>query len=86
MTGGVLRGHALGNAFNAADLQHRSDTFHPAPGRVIIFASAEDPANLHIKNMKPRTFIKHPVTPSIRSVLTQAAQKLSPIKGEFHCE
>jgi hypothetical protein len=85
MTGGVLRGRALGNFLNAADLQHASeDVLHPIPGKVLVFVSGEDPANLTIENMKPTTFIKHSVTSSIQPVLTKIADKYSPIRSKYY--
>ncbi|KAF8815001.1 hypothetical protein BYT27DRAFT_7078401, partial [Phlegmacium glaucopus] len=73
--------HVLGNMFNAADYQGQSqDIFHPIMGKVLVYASNEDPTNLSLHNMKPRLFIKHQVTSSIEPVLTWVADKYSPIQ------
>ncbi|KAF8814270.1 hypothetical protein BYT27DRAFT_7007357, partial [Phlegmacium glaucopus] len=57
------------------------DIFHPIMGKVLVYASNEDPANLSLHNMKPRLFIKHQVTSSIQPVLTRVADKYSPIQS-----
>ena len=83
-TGGFLRGRALGNVLNAADLGGISeDILHPRPGKVFVYYSTGDPANLTIQNMKPTTFIKHNVTSSIQTVLAKVADKYSPIRSKF---
>jgi hypothetical protein len=84
MTGGILRGRALGNTVNVADLQDGfEDLLHPISGRVLLFHSNDNPANLSIQNMKPTTYIKHSVTSSIRPVLSKVAEKYSPIRSEY---
>ena len=66
ITGGILHGHALSNTLNAADYKDFSyDMLLPIPGKVLIYYSEKDPANLTIENMKPTTFIKHQMTSSI---------------------
>ena len=82
MTGGVFRGRALGNAFNAADFDGASEVLHSIPGKVLVYLSDQDPANLTIQNMKPTTFIKHNVTSSIQPVLAKVAEKYSPVRSE----
>lgn len=84
VTGGILRGHALGNMYNAADYQHQpQDIFHPIIGKVLVYTSTENPANLSIHNMKPTLFIKHQVTSSIQPILTKVAAKYSPIQSKY---
>jgi hypothetical protein len=81
-TGGILHGHALGNSLNAADLEDiPHHTLHPIPGKVLVYFSEADPANLTIQNMKPATFVRHNVTSSIKPILTKVADKFSPIKS-----
>ena len=84
ITGGILHGHALGNTLNAAD---HEDVFHdtllPISGKVLIYYSEKDPADLTIEKMKPTTFIKHQVTSSIQPVLTSVAEKYSPIQSKY---
>ncbi|KAF8804433.1 hypothetical protein BYT27DRAFT_7107409, partial [Phlegmacium glaucopus] len=79
-TGGILRGHALGNTLNAADFDDVSDMLHPIPGKVLVYSSNQDPANLSLEDLKPTTFVKHNVTSSIRPVLAKVAEKYSPIQ------
>ncbi|KAF8806945.1 hypothetical protein BYT27DRAFT_7167214 [Phlegmacium glaucopus] len=83
MTGGILRGHALGNTLNAADFQSSEPVLHPVIGKVLVYASTEDPANLSVQNMKPTTFVKHQVTLSLRPVLSKVADKYSPIRSKY---
>jgi hypothetical protein len=85
VTGGLLRGHAYGNTLNAADYQDQThdDMLHPIIGKVLVYTSNDDPANLSIHNMKPTLFIKHPVTRSIQPVLTKVAAKFSPIQSKY---
>jgi hypothetical protein len=81
-TGGILRGRALGNALNAADFNDGGDELYPNLGKVLVYSSNQDPANLSIQTMKPSAFIKHIVTSSIQPVLTKVAEKYSPIRSE----
>jgi hypothetical protein len=83
MTGGIFRGNALGNSLNTADFKDAMDVFHPISGKVFVYSSNQDPANLSIRDMKPSAFIKHDVTPFIKPVLTKVAEKYSPIKSEL---
>ena len=90
MTGGILHGHALGNASNAANFNDALDLFYPIPGKVLVYSSNQDPANLSVQNMKPTTFIRHDVTSSIQPVLSKVAEKYSPVRSELfliinHC-
>ena len=82
-TGGIFRGHALGNTLNIADFNNPVDVLHPIPGKVFVYSSKKDPANLSIQDMKPSAFIKHIVTQSIKPVLTKVAEKYSPIQSEL---
>lgn len=84
MTGGILHGHALGNNLNVADFNDVGvvDVIHPIPGKVLVYLSNEDPANLSIQNMKPSTFIKHNIMTSIQPALMKVAEKFSPIRSE----
>ena len=64
-TGGILCGHALGNMINAADFQDISkDVFYPIIGKVLVYSSNDDPANLSVQNIKVTMFINHPITSS----------------------
>ena len=81
-TDGIFRNRALGNTYNAADFSDVADVLHPIPGKVLVYSSNQDPANLSIQTMKPSAFIKHDVTRSIQPVLTKVAEKYSPIRSE----
>lgn len=84
MTGGIFCGNALGNALNTADFNDAAtDVLHPILGKVLVYSSNQDPANLSIQDMKPSAFIKHNVTPSIKPVLKKVAEKYSPIQSEL---
>jgi hypothetical protein len=82
MTGGIFRGNALGNSLNTADFNDTVNVLHPILGKVLVYSSNQDPANLSIQDMKPSAFIKHNVTLSIKPVLTKVAEKYSPIRSE----
>ena len=84
MTGGILHGQALGNTLNAADYHDTLDSFYPIPGKVLVYSSNQDPANLTIHDMKPTTFIRHDVTPSIQPILAKVADKYSPIQSKLY--
>lgn len=83
MTGGIFRGNALGNAINSADFNDAADVLHPILGKVLVYSSNQDPANLSIQDMKPSAFIKHDITSSIKPILTKVAEKYSPIRSEL---
>jgi hypothetical protein len=83
MTGGIFRGSALGNAPNAADFDDVADVLHPILGKVLVYSSNLDPANLSIRDIKPTAFIKHNITPTIEPVLMKVAEKYSPIRSKF---
>ena len=78
-TGGIFRGNALGNIPNVADFNNFVDELHPIPGKVLVYSSNQDPANLSVQNMKPSAFVKHIVTSSIEPVIMKVADKYSPI-------
>ena len=82
MTDGIFCNRALGNTYNAANFDDVVDVVHPIPGKVFVYSSNQDPANLSIQTMKPSAFIKHDVTRSIQPVLTKIAEKYSPIRSE----
>ena len=84
MTGGVIRGHAFGNTLNAADYHDdMEDMLFPVQGKVLVYSSNEDPANLNVEGMKPTLFIKHNVTKSIQPILSKVGIKYSPIQSIF---
>ena len=72
----------LGNTVNAADFHDVADVLLPTPGKVLIYSSDKDPANLSIQDMKPSAFIKHNATLSIQPVLAKVADRYLPIRSE----
>ena len=82
-TGGIFHNCALGSTYNAADFNDvAEDVLHPIPGKVLVYSSNQDPANLSIQTMKPSAFVKHDVMRSIQPVLRKVADKYSPIRSE----
>ena len=82
-TGGIIRGRAFGNTVNAADIcDEVTETLFPVPSKVLVFSSADDPANLNVEQMKPTLFIKHLVTPTIQPVLSKISGRFSPIQSQ----
>jgi hypothetical protein len=82
--GGILHGQAVGNTLNAADYHHQpQDILHPVMGKVLVYGSKDNPANLSVHDMKPILFIKHEVTSSIQPILTKVAAKYSPIRSKY---
>lgn len=78
ITGGTLRGRALGNVFNNADADLTSGSgFERRMGRVQLYTSPADPTLV-----KPNAEIKHEVTPRLTTVLRALARKYSPVLGK----
>ena len=57
MTGGILHGQALGNVLNVVDFDDVMDVLHPISGKVLVYSSNQDPANLSIQKMKPSALL-----------------------------
>ena len=66
------------HTLNTAGFNDAVDVFHLVSGKVLVYLSNEDLANLSIQNIRPSAFIKLNVTPSIEPVLTKVAEKFSP--------
>ncbi|KAF8870531.1 hypothetical protein BD779DRAFT_1455255, partial [Infundibulicybe gibba] len=77
-TGGVFRGKALGNVPNQADFPQ----MRPA-GRVYVFASSANPADVDPYDNKPTTSIKHEPTRTIKPVLQALHKRFAPIQSKF---
>ena len=77
VTGGILRGRALGNVFNHADADELL-RFNLAPrkGRVQVYMSRVDPTVT-----KPDMSLKHEVTPRLKPILKALARGYSPIRS-----
>jgi len=76
MTGGILRGRALGNVFNHADGEDEIQVV-PRKGKVFIYQSPQDPM-AH----KPDMSIVSEVTPQLKPILKTLARKYSPVRSE----
>lgn len=77
MTGGVLRGRALGNVFNYAD---GKDEPHVGPrkGKVLVYQSPRDPTT-----HKPDMSITSDVSSQLKPVLKTLGRKYSPVRSMF---
>jgi hypothetical protein len=83
--GGILRGHALGNVFNFADGPDMAqDNLVPSSGKVLVYLSDQNPANLVPGSMKPTARIKATISNTIRPVLEKIARKYSPAQGNYY--
>jgi hypothetical protein len=77
ITGGVLRGRALGNVFNNADADPISGYgLEPRMGRVQVYFAHADPTIA-----KPNMELNHEVTPKLTKVLKLLARKYSPVRS-----
>jgi hypothetical protein len=77
ISGGILRGRALGNVFNNADADLSSGyAFEHRTGRVQIYTAQADPTIV-----KPDMELKHEVTPRLAKVLQVLARKYSPVRS-----
>ena len=76
MTGGVLRGQAVRNAFNHADGE---DNIYVGPrkGKVLVYHSPKDPMTHN-----PDMSIILEVTPQLKPVLKSLARKYSPVRSK----
>lgn len=86
MTGGFTRGRALGNMFNVADAPEYEmdiDLTLSIPGKVYIYESSSELADLDPKTVKPLRVLKTDVSRTIAPVLTKLAHKYSPIRSMF---
>jgi hypothetical protein len=74
MEGGIFRGHATGNAENMADLDEQPAEHHPGDrkGKVLFFTSRDPDA-------WPYLSMKHSVTPSLHSILSDLGNEYSPV-------
>ena len=82
VTGGIIHGHALGNTLNAADLEDtvESITF-PVMGKVFVFSSDQNLANLNIQTMKPAMFVS-----TIVFLIREAKTVTMAVRGHQHCQ
>jgi hypothetical protein len=57
------------------------DDLGPRVGKVFLYLSDHDPAQLDLTSLKPSGTIKCAVTPTVGPVLNAVARKFSPVKG-----
>lgn len=78
ITGGTLRGRALGNTFNNADANDIfSSELKDRIGRVQVYTAPADPATA-----KPNMELKHEVISKLAPVLKVLARKYSPVRSK----
>ncbi len=83
VVGGYARGRAPGNVFNLADANSMQvDDLGPTMGKVFLYFSNDDPAQLSPASAKPSGSIKCAVTPTVAPVLKAVVWKFSPVKSE----
>ena len=61
-TGGVFRGHAVGNAPNAADYSNQ-DYVGPVPGQILLYVSQDDPACLVPESLTVYAHLQYDYSP-----------------------
>ena len=84
LTGGIIRGKAMGNVFNAADMLPLKEFRHQLPsamGKVKIYLSSANPEHLDITKMRPAMTAEATISDTIQPVLEALADSYSPVKG-----
>ena len=87
ITGGFSRGCALGNTFNVADAPDYEmdlDLTLAIPGKVYIYDSHSQLADLDPITVKHCRILKTDVSQTFASVLTKLACKYSPVRSMFN--
>jgi hypothetical protein len=82
--GGVLRGRALGNKANMADLidtDKNTTESQEIWGKVLLYLSNDDPATINPAETPSTTTCLVPMTGHIKPALEKVATKFSPIKS-----
>jgi hypothetical protein len=82
--GGVLRGHALGNKANMADLvvtDNNTTESQEIWGKVFLYLSNDNPATIDAAKTPSTTTCLVPMTGHIKPALEKVALKFSPIKS-----
>jgi hypothetical protein len=75
--GGVFRGHATGNAVNIGDFdQQPADLLHKDWKGKVLFYISHDP------DARPHLSMKHSVTPSLHSILSDLGNQYSPVRSK----
>jgi hypothetical protein len=86
VTGGFSRGNALGNAFNFADAEDAvlDNIVGPVDGKVLLYFSDQNPAEVNFSTRKPSASFNHKVVSTVKPVLKAISGRFSPIKSKFH--
>ena len=87
ITGGFSRGRALGNTFNVADAPDYEmdlDLTLAISGKVYIYDSHSQLADLDPITVKPCRILKTDVSRTFAPVLTKLAHKYSPVLSMFN--
>ena len=82
-TGGIFRGRAYGNNPNMADLADQDDSLIPVIGKIYVYLSTNDPVTSDLTEMKHRFVIKHNVTSSLATILTEIGDRHSPVRSKY---
>ena len=85
-TGGIIRGRALGNAYNHADtsdLRLELDLSLAIPGKVYLYDVIADSSSFDLATVKPSRILKIDASPTLAPVLTKLARKYSPVRSTF---
>lgn len=86
LIGGIIRGKAMGNVFNAADMSPVKEFRHQLPssmGKVKLYISGANPELLDITKMRPAMTAEAPLSGTIQPVLEALADHYSPVKGMY---
>jgi hypothetical protein len=82
-TGGLFRGHAIGNALNATNYSNSNnqDYVGPVPGQIFLYVSQDDPAHLVPESLTAYASLSYDYSPKtpITLVLEKIARKYSPV-------
>ena len=80
--GGILRGCALGNRPNLADMDTTMDTNIPYLSKIHLYiTSSTNPADWALQSMS-RQVLKHPVTTSLEVILQHIFKRHSPVQSK----
>ena len=83
-TGGIIRGHAIGNVYNHGDQYDfpKIETTTSVKGTVFIYSSPENPSKLNTQNLRPMTKTLVPLNTNLGPVLKKIAEDYSPIQSK----
>ena len=85
-TGGIIRGQALGNAYNHAntsDLWLELDLSLAIPGKVYLYDVIADSSSFDLATVKPSCLLKIDASTTFAPVLIKLACKYSPVRSTF---